>query len=61
MDYPVYVSMRRRGGSKKHQSIMGQYTWTRAPTITVKDLGSIRTTDGLSFSKKYKKFGYVDS
>ena len=35
--------------------------WTRAPTNTVKNLGFIRTTDRLSFSKKYKKFLYVNS
>ena len=36
---------------------------TTAPTnnIAVKNLGSARTTGRLNFSKKYKKFGYVDS
>ena len=29
--------------------------------LTVKNLSSIRTTDRLSFSKKFKKFGYVGS
>ena len=56
--YPLHTTWRRQ---QKHQSIVGKYAWTRAPTTTVKNLGSIRTTDRLSFTKKYKKLGYVDS